>query len=150
MVKANHGFEAEGPDANDAPPPLIKELRTAHELAMARLGAGTLQAAQKAFKKLVALSNRCSAAAVCDPAFSDVFRDLAIVAGRLGEAGLALEAYGMALELAAAREPFSVITCVLALRMLHLAHLAAEEVDDETRQGLRKLAREHFSVVFGT
>lgn len=72
-----------------------------------------------------------------------------MVAGQLGNQELCLQGLASALEFASAREPYSVVTCILSLRMVHMACLAHDEIDKETRDGLEELARKHLRMVYG-
>lgn len=152
MMRKNHGIDDEGPDACDAPAAFVAEVRDAHQRAMAQLmeDGGTQSASQAAFVELAQLTNRCADSGVKDPAFCDIFRDFAQLAGQLGDANMSLQGFALAVEMATAREPFSTISYLLALRMVHMAVLAKDEVGAETRGGLEALARRHFRIVFGS
>lgn len=149
MLRSSHGFRDEGPDACDAPGKDVAEILAEHASVMAKPEFATREAAEVAFGTLLALTNRCEDKGAKDPAFSDVFRDFAIVAGKLGDSDMCLQGYAAAFEFAIAREPYSVISYVLALRMLHMAGLARGKVEAETRESLMALARKHFRIVYG-
>jgi len=150
MLQSNHGIGDEGPDSFDAPSTAVTQIQEAHEKAKDLLTAGDQESAQTALMALAELSNRCCSHEVLDPAFHDTFRDFAITAGQLGDANMCLQGLAKAMEYATAREPFSVISYLLTLRMVHMACLAGEDIDMDTRKQLEKLAREHFSMVYGS
>merc|ERR1712185_280106 len=86
MMRFHHGIDDEGPDNFDAPANATKEIQTAHGKVKKLMKKGTIEASQAAFKQLAEISNRCDETGVTDPAFADVFKDFALVAGRLGDA----------------------------------------------------------------
>lgn len=149
MMRSNHGIDDEGPDALDAPADAVKEIQASHAKSQKLLKKGSLKSSQAAFKDLADISNRIVEIGVADPCFTDIFRDFGIVVGRLGDADMSLDGFAKALEHATTREPFNVISCVLTLRMLHIACLAPEDVNSEIRQDLVELARKHYRIVYG-
>lgn len=145
MLTKNHNMTDEGPDAFDAPVEFVAKFQGDHE-SMSK--PNDLESAQSCFVKLAELTNSCPPDAR-DPAFSDVFRDFALIASELGDAEMSLNGFAQAIELATAREPFSLVSYLLAMRMVHVACLAREDVDGDTRRSLETLAREHFRMVYG-
>jgi len=150
MMRRNHGIDDEGPDANDAPAAAVDDIMAAHREAMEEAEVGTQEGAQAAFAELANLTNQCMEVGVVDPVFTNIFRDFALTAGQLGSAEMSLQGLAQAVEFATAREPYNVISYMLALRMAHMACLAEDEVDSETRHSLESLARKHFKMVFGS
>lgn len=149
LLRKNHGISDEGPDDCDGPADAVAEARDAHTSILERFDLAKRKASQAAFKELAELTNRCDDLGVSDPSLAEVFKDFGIVAGRLGDVDLALQGLARAVELATARERYSVISCVLALRMLHVACLAGGDVDGALRGGLEAVARKHFRMVYG-
>jgi len=149
MMRRNHGMDDEGPDACDAAAASVEEVQAACKGAMAHQGEATQEVAQASFVVLAGVTNKIMEIGVQDPVFADVFRDFALLAGQLGDVDMSLQGLAQAIEFATAREPYSVISYVLALRMLHMACLAKGEVDAQTRGGVEALARKHFKLVFG-
>jgi hypothetical protein len=149
MMRLHHGLDDEGPDDHDAPAQAVKEVLEAHRKVKKLLKKGSLASSQEAFKRLAEITNRCTDIAILDPAFADIFRDFAYVVGQLGEAGMALDGYAKAIEYATCREPYNVISCVLSLRMLHLACLAPEVIEVDVRKSLEEVARKHLDMVYG-
>jgi len=149
MLRKNHGLTDEGPDEFDAGLEVMAEIRSKHEDIKSEILAGTRQATQAGFRALAELTNLCVQTGKNDPAFADIFRDFAIAAGQLGDANYCLEGLAQGIECATSREPYSMISLVLALRMVHMACLAKDEVDAEAREGLEAVAREHFRMIYG-
>lgn len=141
-------MEDEGPDAHDAPGEIVANIQATYESVIAT-NAGTLEATQTVFSQLVEITNQCCELGIMDPSFSDIFTNFALIAGQLGDAEMCLEGYAQALEFTMAREPFSVFSCIITMRMLRMACLADAKIDNETRNRLESLAREHFRMVYG-
>lgn len=151
MMRLNHNMDDEGPDAADAPAELIKEIKAAEDKASkeASLG-GSKQKAMKGFKVLLKLTQKAMSIETRDPCFHDLFRNFGLCAGQLGDAELCIQGLAQALELTQSREPYSVLSSILSSRMLYMACLAADKIDEDTRKGIEKLAREHSGIIYGS
>lgn len=151
MMRVNHNMDDEGPDSCDAPAEAVKEIKEAEAKAStaASLG-GSKQKAMKGFKLLLKLTQKAMSLEARDPCFHDLFRNFGLCAGQLGDAELSIQGLAQALELTQSREPYSVLSSILSARMLHMACLAADKIDEETRRRLEKLAREHSGIIYGS
>jgi len=143
-----HFMDDEGPDDCDAPAEFMAEI----EQARSRVGE-LLQEdrAGDAFQLLAEVSSRCRACGRRDPAFAEIFRAHADVAGQLqDDAHLRLRCLTTALEFATTREPFSTVSCMLAVELL-AATLEAVQPSDPAAglERAEEVAREHFRGVYG-
>mmetsp|Transcript_15786 Transcript_15786/g.29144 ORF Transcript_15786/g.29144 Transcript_15786/m.29144 type:complete len:412 (-) Transcript_15786:71-1306(-) len=150
MMRANHSMDDVGPDAFDASASVVAKILAAYDKVGKKLEKKKVAVQQSALMQLAKISNACSDTGKNDPAFADIFKDFAILAGQLGDANMCLEGLAKAVEMATAREPFNVISYLLTLRMVHMACLAHSEIRGEIRDDLEALAREHFRMVFGS
>jgi len=147
ILKKVHGMRDEGPDAFDAPAQVLGEIEGRRAEVERLLQEDRVEGA---FRLLGEVAVQCERCGHRDPAFTEIFRAHADVAGQLtGDTELRLRCLTKALEYATAREAFSSVSCLLAAELLAAALEGPPPVAAGERAWAEALAREHVRRTYG-
>eukprot|EP00930_Biecheleria_cincta_P100406 TRINITY_DN92044_c0_g1_i1.p1 TRINITY_DN92044_c0_g1~~TRINITY_DN92044_c0_g1_i1.p1 ORF type:complete len:426 (-),score=90.03 TRINITY_DN92044_c0_g1_i1:185-1462(-) len=154
ILNAAHDMKDEGPDEFDSPSEVMAEVEGLLEEASGLLEE---EKVEDAFKLLAEATNLCVSCECKDPAFAEAFSAFSKVAGCLGGGDtMHLEGAAMALEFATSRQPFSIVSCSLAVDLLEVQLGSLDKLDGAAKQcelkqvrALEDLVREHVAKVYG-